>query len=135
MTREEAAAALDRNQYREEGSKELFKAMKDAGLVAVFGASDDLMEMRGAVDDEVGAYEGTKVGFTPKGLLTSECDEGKDCPYFKRLAKTAKIVEAVWDEGGYSWIYKTDIPHSTFEILEDDDPYCRGIVFALSDAA
>lgn len=36
---------------------------------------------------------------------------------------------------GYSWIYQTDIPHATFEIVEGDDPYCRGIVFALADAA
>ena len=37
MTRDEAAAALDRSEYREEGSPRLFEAMKASGLVAVFG--------------------------------------------------------------------------------------------------
>jgi hypothetical protein len=49
--------------------------------------------------------------------------------------KTARKIEAVWAEDGYSWTYRTDIPHATFEITEDGEPYCRGIVFALADLA
>ncbi len=49
-----AAAKLDGKQYGDEGSSTLFAEMKEHGLVAVFGASDDLMEFRGAVYDEVG---------------------------------------------------------------------------------
>jgi hypothetical protein len=37
------------------------------------------------------------------------------------------------EEGDYSWTYATEIPHATFEVIEDDGPYCRGIVFALAD--
>lgn len=46
MTRDEAAEQLNGNEYRKEGSPTLFAAMKAAGLVAVYGASDDLMEMK-----------------------------------------------------------------------------------------
>jgi hypothetical protein len=61
VTPEEAAAELDANQYGNEGSKDLFARMKAAGLVAVFGASDDLMEFRGAIYDEAGCYDGGTV--------------------------------------------------------------------------
>lgn len=64
----EVANQLNGCQYREEGNRELFKAMEEAGLVAVFGASDDLVEFRGAINDEVGAYEGAEIAVTSAGL-------------------------------------------------------------------
>jgi hypothetical protein len=134
MTKEEAAARLDGNQYREEGSRELFAAMKEAGLVAVFGASDDLMEFRGAIDDEIGAYDGTTAYLSPAGRLQNDCDNDR-CPHFERAKETAPFIEAVWspEAENMSWLYRTSIPHATFLIKEDDDTYCRGIVFALAD--
>lgn len=130
ITREEAAQALDGNQYREEGSRELFQRMKEAGLVAVFGASDDLTEFRGAIADEAGS---STVYLDKNGIIQSECDEGPDCPYFKRLLKNAATIKPVWSRGDFAWQYETTIPHSTFIIYEDDDKYCKGIVFALAD--
>ena len=44
-------------------------------------------------------------------------------------------MKAVWGEEGYSWTYETAIPHATFEILEDEEKYCRGIVFDIKDLA
>lgn len=134
ITMEEAAAALDGNQYHEEGSKELFAAMKAAGLVAVFGASDDLMEFRGAVYDEIGAYDGGKAHFTTAGLLTNDCDND-DCPHFAKLQATARAVEALWcpDDLHASWLMKTDLPHAAFKIMEEENLYCVGLVFALAD--
>jgi hypothetical protein len=131
LTKEEAAAALDGGEYREEGSKELFARMAEAGLVAVFGASDDLMEFRGAIYDETGAYGGTNVRVSPEGLL-EKCDDR--CHYYRRAAARAVTIKALWAQGGYSWRYETGIPHATFVINEDGEPYCEGIVFALADA-
>ena len=132
MDRTEAAQQLDGNEYREEGSPELFAAMKAAKLVAVFGASDDLMEFRGAIHDEVGAYDGGTAFLTPSGLLTNDCDND-ECPHFLRAQKDAAEIQAKWDEGGFSWQYQTDVPHTKFVINEDGEPYCEGIVFALVD--
>ena len=28
-----------------------------------------------------------------------------------------------------TWVYRTNIPHTTFTMYEDKDPSCRGIVF------
>jgi hypothetical protein len=133
MTRDEAAAKLNGNQYRKEGSKELFAAMKAAGLVAVYGASDDLMELSGALNDEVGAYNGGVAYLSRDGLIANEC-ENDDRPHFKKALESAPAtIEALWDSNGFSWQYATDLPHSKFVIKEDDENYCEGIVFALAD--
>lgn len=132
MTPMEAAAKLDGNEYTEEGSREFFAEMKKAGLVAVYGASDDNMVFNGAIHDEVGCYNGGTAYLTSDGLLINEC-ENDECPHFAKLKKLAATIDAVWGEDGYSWTYRTDIPHATFDIKEDGDTYCRGIVFALKD--
>ena len=108
------------------------------GLVVVFGASDDLVEFRGAIEDEQGCYDGGTMLVDKKGLLPErdQIDDGDDDAlkdYFKREPK-AKKIEACWcAEDGYSWTYSTDIPHETFEIVEGGEPYCRGIVFSIKD--
>jgi hypothetical protein len=127
------AAVLTGNEYRKEISKEVEAQAKAAGLVVVFGASDDLMEFRGAIHDEVGAYDGTTAYLTRAGLLVNDC-ENDYCPHFEKMRKAARTIDAVWDTEGYSWIFRTEIPHTTFEIVEDGEKYCRGIVFALDDA-
>jgi hypothetical protein len=132
MTRDEAAKALDGNEYGEEGSRELWKNMADDGLVAVFGASDDLMEFRGAIRDEVGCYNGGTAYLTSAGLIVNDCDD-ENCPHFARAKEKAATIEAIWDRDGISWQYETEIPHSTFKIKEDGEDYCEGIVFKLSD--
>lgn len=133
MNAKELAAQLDGTQYPVRISKELATAAKAAGLVIVYGASDDLMEFEGMIRDELGAYEGTTAYITPAGLLQNECDND-ECPHFEKLKEAAATIEALWDSDGYSWAYKTAIPHETFEIVEDGEKYCRGIVFTLADA-
>jgi len=124
-------------------TNELREVAKCAGLVIVYGASDDLMEFDGAIYDEIGAYGGTEVWVDATGLvpdfdsIDKSARDGKDRlrDYFKREGSGRKI-SAIWsDEGAYSWTYRTDIPHETFEIFEDGEPYCRGIVFALADVS
>lgn len=135
MTKEEAAAALDGSEYGQEGSKALFTEMKAAGLVAVFGASDDLMEFRGAIDDEYGCYNGGTAHLTGNGLYEPSCDDDR-CPHEVTVKANCRKIKAEWDSGeGYSWTYETDIPHATFDVLEDGEKYARGIVFELEDAA
>jgi hypothetical protein len=128
MTKEELAAQLKGNQYGDEISEDLAREAKNSGLVVVFGASDDLMELRGALHDETGG--GAYV--TPLGLFNElECDS--ECKYYRAAKAEAVEIEALWGKDGWSWQYKTDIPHATFEIFEDEEKYCKGIVFALSD--
>jgi hypothetical protein len=130
------AAMITGAEIREEVSPNTTRQAKDAGLVIVFGASDDLMEFRGAIDDEVGAGSVTvdAQGLMPNFEDIEKHDKDGLRDYFKREGG-GKAIEAVWDTDGYSWTYKTTIPHETFEVLEDGKPYCRGIVFRLADAS
>jgi len=139
MNAKELAMLLTGREYRKEIDRTEEHQAKAAGLVVAFGASDDLLELRGAVHDEVGAWCGCHVRVDAKGVLPDFNDllddGGKSAlrDYFRRESGGAE-VEAIWEgEPGYSWIIKTSIPHETFEIVEDGEPYCRGIVFALAD--
>ena len=132
MTKDDVAKILDGSEYPLRIPTELTAALKPTDLVIVFGASDDLMEFRGKIYDEIGCYDGGTAYLTKQGLLENRCD-CDDCPYFKDEKTGAKTIEALWDIDGVSWSYKTEIPHSTFNILEDGEIYCRGIVFNLSE--
>lgn len=136
MTKEELAALLNGREYGEEITKEEAAAAKAAGLLVVYGASDDLMEFDGAFRDEQGAWGGTTARLTPTGLLpywdNARDDEETAEQYFKDKA-IAKSIDAIWAKGDYSWQFKTDIPHATFEIVDGEDKYCRGLVIALAD--
>ena len=59
MNAESLSKKLNGCEYRDEVSTEVANEAKERGLVIVFGASDDLIEFRGAIYDEIDAYEGT----------------------------------------------------------------------------
>lgn len=96
-------------QYGNELSLMAAGIAEENGLVVVFGASDDLCEVRGAVDDEIDCFDGGKT-----------------------IIAGAK-VKINWCKNGYSWTYDTDIPHECFDVYENGEKYCRGIVFSISD--
>jgi len=133
MTKEELAEKLTGREYGSEISNTESSNAKSWGLVVVFGYSDDNVELRGAISDEIGSCDGADIFVTPNGLLENKCED-EDCPYFEAEKSKAVKISAMWcAEEGYSWTYKTDIPHATFEIMENGEHYCRGIVFSLSD--
>lgn len=132
MNAKKFAALLDGREYGKEITKAEIAQAKSAGLVVVFGYSDDNILMRGAIHDAIGCYDGGTVYLTSAGLLQNDCDND-ECPHFEKEKKQAATIEAVWDAEGYSWIYETVIPHETFDIMGDGDKYCRGIVFVLAD--
>ena len=96
-------------QYRKELSLMAAAVAEENGLVVVFGASDDLCEIRGAEDDEIDCFDGGEA--TIAGAK----------------------VKINWCKDGYSWTYDMDIPHECFDVYEGDEKYCRGIVFSTAD--
>jgi len=128
------AQIINGREYTNEITKAEEALAKEAGLVVAFGGSDDLLELRGAVREEVSAWQGQTVRFTKAGLLINDCDNDR-CPHFEKLKAAATPLEIVWQEEGKGpcWTFKTTIPHETFEISDDGEPYCRGVVFALAD--
>lgn len=123
MDIKEFAQMLDNREYGyPQFTREEIQIAKDNGFVIVYGASDDLMEFEGVVEDEIGCFDGGKAWIcrdrTTYGLVT---DDGR-------------CIEALWcKEDDITWTYKTDMPHETFMIYDDGEKYCKGIVFRIED--
>lgn len=132
ITAADAAKQMDGCQYRAEGSRDLFALMKASGLVAVFGASDDLMEFHGAIEDEVGAYGEAVALVDREGLLPDREQIDDDATLERYFARKPKAT-SIKTDGELPWRYETDVPHEEFKVYEDGELYGTGIVFALSD--
>lgn len=136
MTPQEMADQLDGSEYPLQIGKMMIEYARQQGLVIVYGASDDLMEVEGAIHDEGDCYDGGTLYIDKQGLLPDweqvKDDEDEAAAYLKRKP-TAKQIEAVWCGEGAAWTYKTDIPHATFKIMEDGEVYCIGMVFDIKE--
>lgn len=123
MTAKDLATKLNGRQYLNEIMPEEEKEAEANGLVVVFGYSDDNVEFAGAIDDEVGAFEGTTV-----------CIDHSDGVVPVGEGAPENVIKAIWhDSGDTSWSFETSIPHETFNIYEDGDLFCVGIVFSMND--
>ncbi len=133
MTAKELAERLDGRGYGGEIYPDEEKIAKESGLVVVFGFSDDNVELRGAIDAEIGAWEGATVYITKSGVLYDPSPDcaSVECPYLKAARAAAKVIRAVWGAGDISWTFDTDIPYETFNIYERGELFCVGIVFDL----
>ena len=136
MTKEEMAARLNGRAYTKEITKEEEQLATEAGLFVIFGASDDLMEVRGVMNDEFSCRRGGKWLIDKHGILPSwddvQDDEIKAEQRFLRK-QGAYTLKALWDNGEYSWTYETVLPHAVFGIMDEGEKYCRGIVISQED--
>jgi len=132
MKPSEIASMLNGRQYMNEITGAEEGIAKALGMVIMFGYSDDNVEIRGDIDEEISAWNGRIIHLTESGLLINQCDD-EDCPYFKEAQNKAVKIDAIWGKGGYSWTFEAHFPHETFDIFEGDDKFCRGIVFWLKD--
>jgi hypothetical protein len=133
MNIKEFANLLHGRSYGREITSMEEKKAKELGFVVVFGYSDDNVEFRGAIEDEVGCYNSREILFDKDGIL-EECE--CECKYWEKAKEKATQLKAVWHDDsreGYCWTYEIDIPHETFDIIEDSEWYCRGIVFDIKE--
>lgn len=134
LSKEQLADKLNGVQYGDETNSEIEREARESKLVIVFGASDDLIEFRGAINDE---QSGLSLALVDKQGLLPEREQIEDDAELERFfarRKHARKIEPLWcKERGFSWTYNTDIQHATFTVFEDSDTYCRGIVFSLND--
>ena len=116
MTVEEFAARLDGRQYGNEITEDEAILAMNLDFLVVFGESDDLAELRGAIDGECDCFEG---GVLKRGegrllpIKAAWCPDGRDC----------------------AWAYETELPHAEFRVMENTEVYCYGIVCALNGSA
>lgn len=137
MTAQELATKLDGSEYPLRITPQVRGIAVAEKLLIVYGASDDLIEFDGTWQDEGGVYDGGVVTIDRDGIIPDFGvveHEVSECEKWIARSKSAAKIEALWcAEAGYSWTYKTDIPHATFNVMEDGETYCRGIVISISD--
>lgn len=136
MTAKEFAEKLSGREYEmPQFTKEELEEARENGFVIIYGASDDLMEIDGAICDEADVWNGgivhIKCVFHENKLAGGGVIDGSN------ERSDILSVEAKWDEGRdedgniIAWTYETSVPHETFDIMEDGEIYCRGIVIKL----
>lgn len=134
MTKEQVAEILNGRTIGNEITKDEAITAKREGFLVIYGASDDLVEFDGLFSDEAGACKGSMVYFHRQGLL--EAGHKCGCPFcgFRALADKCASIQVQWNDcGDYSWTYETSLPHATFDVLDGNEKYCRGIVIDAKD--
>lgn len=141
MTAADLALILDGREIGEEVDETDAAAAKAAGLIIVYGASDDLAEIDGLFDDEVGvggeedSFLVDADGVIPAGRDERWSDAEMSRYFVRKYAAPEKVVTvtAEWCPPGddTSWRFSASVPFSSFKIFEDGELYCRGIVFAV----
>jgi len=143
MKKEQLAEMINGRTYGNEITEGEQLIAKENGLIVIFGASDDLVEFRGAIYDEIDAYEGTDF------IIATVGDEIPVDEYKGTFRKSKQLeaipieeesktdrnrFKALWspNELDCSWLIKTDLPHATFDIMEDGELYCRGIIIEVT---
>jgi hypothetical protein len=145
MTKEQFAAMLNNRQYGDEITKEECQLAKDCDLLVAFGYSDDGLELRGLIEDELGAWEGLTLHIflnANNGKTIYHKAGQETSPIASFLQLKPLIIEAIWcpdklatcpDNLDTSWLIKANVPHATFDIFDDEDLFCRGIVLDKKD--
>lgn len=143
MTAEQLAKQINGREYGNEISRGERQIAKDSGLLVVFGYSDDNVELRGVVNDEISAWEGVEFGVPANGEFETDEDEirirkrliakGWTPPESERIVCN---INAEWcpKDLDCSWRIITNAPHSTFDIMEDGKLFCRGVVIDFNAA-
>lgn len=123
ITTKDLASLLNGRKHMSEITKEEERLAKENGLVVLCGYSDDNMEFYGALREEISCFDGGSAYIKPTEI-SAEPNDGKE-------------IEAIWcAQGCPCWTYKTDIPHETFNVYDNDDSgelFCIGIVFSIKD--
>ena len=141
MTPKDIAAKLDGIEYdgRDFYTKvaEVAQDAKKHNIVIVYGESDDLMEFEGTFRDELSAPCKARLSRTqalPAWEDIDHCDIDEARKYFGTEHEAKWSITSLWrEEPNVDWTFKTDIPHVTFNIMEEGEVFCRGIVFSISD--
>ncbi|MDO4288364.1 MAG: hypothetical protein Q4C55_04165 [Eubacterium sp.] len=126
------AQLLDGREYKQEMTEAEKAQAKAAGVVVVFGCSDDRTVFHGAIEAEVATVDGGVIYLTEEGLF-EECP--CDCIHARRAKAKASRILVKWCKGPYVWSYETDIPHAAFEVIDNQPAenlkFCQGLVFSL----
>ena len=156
-TIEDLAKLLDGNEYRDETYNEygidVCDICKKNKWIIIYGASDDLIEFNGFIDDEDGANDGALCKLVKPGdfYLEDEIDEtykkAKDymfVPINEEELEVIKnnnytnncVIEMLWCPGGTNMSWQVNVrgvPFAKFNVMEDDEVYCEAAIIDISN--
>lgn len=134
LTTKAVAERMTGREYQNEITLDEEKELAFHGLVVVFGYSDDNVELRGAITEEIGCYERGTIPILDGDVFMPPCGddcEKYDCPLLKdAYRRSEKIIAKCTNDG---WKFDADFPHETFTIMEDGESFGEGIVFDMED--
>lgn len=136
MELKEFAKIISGREYKHpQFTKEELLIAKESNIVIIYGASDDLMEIDGAITDEADVWDGgtvhIQISYECEGQIIGGGVVGNNGQ------NNVMSIEAKWcedkteDRKTISWSYETSVPHEEFDIMEDGEVYCRGIIFKI----
>ena len=103
------ANELNGLQYGVEIPSDILSKAKDNHIFIVYGHSDDLVIVEGAFSEEHDIYDDELIN-------VAGCS-----------------IKPIYDSGYYMWRFECDSKHESFDIMENDEYFCRAIVIDLND--
>lgn len=141
MTKEGLAMLLNGREIGAEITREEEAIAKASGLVVIYGYSDDLIELSGAIEDEVGAFDGTEFRIDADGVIPDErddewTDEEMQIYFRRNKAGGLSVVATFGEHDEYTWFITTEerADPAPFDVMEGGEFFCRGIVIDLPRA-
>lgn len=160
------AKLLDGNECGDELENDLIKDINEfcaeRNWLIVYPYSDDNIELRGAYDDELGAWDGTTLRFVKAGDFYMDEDD-EEC--YRKASENMfvivneheineikksignwldyngliiEVIEALWEPKelpDYAWAYHVlgNVDYAEFDTYEDGEPYARCMIIDLNN--
>ena len=119
MNKKEWVEKLNNIEYPADEIWDMRKELENDGIVAVYGASDDLIEIEGAIQDEGDCYKDRRFYLNEDGLTDKS-------EYYIKVTHPKN--------GTVQFEYDTNIPNvEWFNVVEDENLYCKGFLFNKND--
>lgn len=118
----EIKSRIDKIDIKQEIPKDVQVLAKDNNILIAYGGSDDLLELRGAINEEYGAWE----GFDPRVMSG---DGRREIEVLKKLLSIDLVMN--WcpnDELSGNFTLKEGVEFEEFDIIEDEEVFCRGVI-------
>lgn len=137
--KEDFATILNGREYGNEMSIDEEFIARDNELLVCFCSSDDLLIFKGIFNDETGSTAYIMSDIKTGGIKLAEDDatqrleEIREFTGFRLNLQRIKMVRQWYIDGTEGFCIKTTLPHATFDIMEDGELYCRGIVIEKAD--
>lgn len=136
MDAQTLAELLNGSEYPLDVDAHLVGQAEEHRLVIVSGYSDDGLMFEGAIDEHLGAYDGTTALVVGGSAVDEDrWDEDKQvfARYGLKIPRPIKVI-AKWapKEPDASWLITVEgVESFPFDVMEDGELFCRGAVFKL----